>query len=165
MLKDYQKGRIETIFNPALDSKRLGYHTIQSEIAIGSGRFLGKGFKQGSQGQLGFLPARHTDFVFAAWSEERGFIGSIVLLLLFLFVCLRLLRTAREAKDRLGALFVAGVLSLFLFHIVVNVGMVLGMLPIVGIPLPLVSAGGSSLMAYFAAMSICMNIKMRRYVN
>ncbi len=165
MLKDYQKGRIETVFNPALDSKRLGYHTIQSEIAIGSGRFLGKGFKQGSQGQLGFLPARHTDFVFAVWSEERGFIGAIALLLLFLFMCLRLLRTAREAKDKVGIFFVAGVLALLIFHVIINVGMVLGLLPIVGIPLPLISAGGSSLIAYFAAMSICMNIKMRRYVN
>ncbi len=165
MLKDYQKGRIETIFNPANDSKRLGYHTIQSEIAIGSGKFLGKGFKQGSQGQLGFLPARHTDFVFAVWAEERGFVGAMVVLLLFLFVCLRLLRAARDAKDRVGALFVIGVLSLFVFHIVVNIGMVVGLLPIIGIPLPLVSAGGSSLIACFAAMSICMNIKMRRYVN
>lgn len=165
MLKDYQKGRIETIFNPALDSKRLGYHTIQSEIAIGSGRFNGKGFKQGSQGQLGFLPARHTDFVFAVWSEERGFLGSMFLLLLFFFVCLRLLKTARDTKDKVGALFVTGVLSLFLFHIIINVGMVVGLLPIIGIPLPLVSAGGSSMIAYFAAMSLCMNIKMRRYVN
>jgi rod shape determining protein RodA len=164
-LKDYQKGRIETIFNPANDSHKLGYQTIQSEIAIGSGRFLGKGFKQGSQGQLGFLPARHTDFVFAVWSEERGFVGSMVLLALLLFVTLRLLRTAREARDKSGSMFVAGVLALYLFHIVLNVGMVVGFLPVIGIPLPLVSAGGSSLIAYFASMSICMNIKMRRYVN
>ncbi len=165
MLKGYQKGRIETIFNPANDSKRLGYHTIQSEIAIGSGRFLGKGFKQGTQGQLGFLPARHTDFIFAVWAEERGFVGAMAVLLLFLLVCLRMVRAAREAKDRIGALFVIGVLSLFVFHILVNIGMVVGLLPIIGIPLPLISAGGSSLLASFAAMSICMNIKMRRYVN
>ncbi len=164
-LKDYQKGRIETIFNPANDSHKLGYQTIQSEIAIGSGKFLGKGFKRGSQGQLGFLPARHTDFVSAVWSEERGFVGSMALLALLLFVTLRLLRTSREARDKAGSLFVAGVLALFLFHIVLNVGMVVGFLPVIGIPLPLVSAGGSSLIAYFASMSICMNIKMRRYVN
>ncbi len=164
-LKDYQKGRIETILNPAHDSRKLGYQTIQSEIAIGSGKFLGKGFKQGTQGQLGFLPARHTDFVFAVWSEERGFLGSMGLLGLLLFVTLRLLRTAREARDKAGMMFVVGVIALFLFHIVLNVGMVVGFLPVIGIPLPLVSAGGSSMIAYFASMSICMNIKMRRYVN
>ncbi len=165
MLKDYQKGRIETVFNPSTDPHRRGYQTIQSEIAIGSGRFLGKGFKQGTQGQLGFLPARHTDFIFAVLAEERGFVGSIGLLALFLLVTLRMLRAAREAKDKVGALIIIGVLGLFLFHIFINVGMVLGLLPIAGIPLPFVSAGGSSLIASFAAMSLCMNVKMRRYVN
>jgi rod shape determining protein RodA len=165
MLKDYQKGRIETVFNPSNDPHRRGYQTIQSEIAIGSGRFLGKGFKQGSQGQLGFLPARHTDFVFAVWAEERGFIGSIGLLLLFLFVALRMVRAAKEAKDKIGGMVIVGVLGLFLFHFIINVGMVLGLLPIAGIPLPLVSAGGSSMISSFVAMSLCMNIKMRRYVN
>jgi rod shape determining protein RodA len=165
LLKDYQKGRIETVFNPSNDPHRRGYQTIQSEIAIGSGKFLGKGFKQGSQGQLGFLPARHTDFVFAVWAEERGFIGSIGLLLLFLFVALRMVRAAKEAKDKIGAMVIVGVLGLFLFHFIINVGMVLGLLPIAGIPLPLVSAGGSSLISSFVAMSLCMNIKMRRYVN
>ncbi len=165
MLKDYQKGRIQTVFNPANDPLHLGYQTIQSKIAIGSGRFLGKGFKQGSQSQLGFLPARHTDFVFAVLSEEKGFIGSITVLGLFLFVSMRLLRTARDAKDRVGTLLVVGVLSLFLFHVAINVGMVVGLLPIAGIPLPFVSAGGSSLISSFAAMSLCMNVRMRRYVN
>jgi rod shape determining protein RodA len=164
-LKDYQKGRIQTVFNPSNDPHHLGYQTIQSKIAIGSGKFLGKGFKQGSQGQLGFLPARHTDFVFAVVSEERGFLGSISVLGLFLFVSIRLLRTAREAKDKIGALIVVGVLALFLFHVMINVGMVIGLLPITGIPLPLLSAGGSSLISTFLAMSLCMNIRMRRYVN
>ena len=165
LLKDYQKGRIETVFNPTTDPHRRGYQTIQSEIAIGSGRFLGKGFKQGTQGQLGFLPARHTDFIFAVLAEERGFVGSISLLALFLFVSLRMVRAAREAKDKVGTMIIIGVLGLFLFHVFINVGMVLGLLPIAGIPLPLVSAGGSSLIASFAAMSVCMNVKMRRYVN
>jgi rod shape determining protein RodA len=164
-LKDYQRGRIQTVFNPGNDPHHLGYQSIQSKIAIGSGRFLGKGFKQGSQGQLGFLPARHTDFVFAVVSEERGFLGSISVLGLFLFVSMRLLRTAREAKDKIGAMVVVGVLALFLFHVMVNVGMVIGLLPITGIPLPLLSAGGSSLITTFLAMSLCMNIRMRRYVN
>lgn len=164
-LKDYQKGRIQTVLNPSNDPHRLGYQTIQSEIAIGSGRFLGKGFRQGSQGQLGFLPARRTDFVFAVLAEERGFLGGISVLALFLFVSLRMVRAAREAKDKLGTMVIVGVLALFLFHIVINAGMVMGLLPIAGIPLPLVSAGGSSLISYFLAMGLCMNIKMRRYVN
>jgi rod shape determining protein RodA len=164
-LKDYQKGRIQTVLNPANDPHRLGYQTIQSEIAIGSGRFLGKGLRQGSQGQLGFLPARRTDFVFAVLAEESGFVGGISVLVIFLFVSLRMVWAAREAKDKLGTMVVIGVLALFLFHIVINAGMVMGLLPIAGIPLPLVSAGGSSLISFFLAMGICMNIKMRRYVN
>ncbi len=165
MLHDYQKGRIETVLNPSQDPRRMGYQTIQSEIAIGSGRFFGKGFKQGSQGNLGFLPARHTDFVFAVLSEEKGFVGSITILALLLLISLRLLSAACEAKDKFGSLVITGVLALFLFHVVINVGMVEGLLPIAGIPLPFVSAGGSSLISFFAAMGLCMNIKMRRYVN
>jgi len=165
LMRGYRQGRIETVFNPASDPHRLGYQTIQSEIAIGSGRFLGKGFKQGSQGHLGFLPARHTDFVFAVLSEEKGFVGSITILGLFLFLAFRLFRTAREAKDKVGSMIVVGVLALLLFHVLYNVGMVEGLLPIVGIPLPFVSAGGSSLISFFIAMSLCMGIRMRRYVN
>jgi rod shape determining protein RodA len=164
-LKDYQKGRIQTVLNPENDPHRLGYQTIQSEIAIGSGEFLGKGFRQGSQGQLGFLPARRTDFIFAVLAEENGFIGAIAVVGLFLFISLRMLRAAREAKDRLGTMVVVGVLSIYLFHIVINIGMVVGLLPIAGIPLPFVSAGGSSLMSFFFAMGLAMSVKMRRYVN
>jgi rod shape determining protein RodA len=165
LMRGYRQGRIETVFNPEGDAHRLGYQTIQSEIAIGSGKFLGKGFKQGSQGHLGFLPARHTDFVFAVLAEEKGFLGSIAILCLFLFLTLRLFRTAREAKDKIGSMMVVGVLSVLLFHVIINIGMVEGLLPIIGIPLPFVSAGGSSLISYFAAMSLCMGIRMRRYVN
>jgi rod shape determining protein RodA len=165
MLKDYQRGRIQTVLNPSSDLHGLGYQPQQSKIAIGSGGFLGKGFKQGTQGQLGFLPARHTDFVFAVLSEERGFLGSILLLGLFLLVSHRMLRSAREAKDRIGSMVILGVFSLYLFHVLINVGMNVGLLPIAGIPLPLVSAGGSSLLSYFAGMGLCMNINMRRFVN
>ena len=165
MLEDYQKGRIQTIFNLSDDPHHFGYQTIQSKIAIGSGRFLGKGFKQGSQSQLGFLPARHTDFIFAALSEEKGFLGSTIILGIFLFVFLRLLRTAREAKDRIGSMIVVGVLALLLFHVTINIGMVVGLLPILGIPLPFISAGGSSLISSVVAMGLCMNVRMRRYVN
>lgn len=165
MLKDYQRGRIQTVLNPSSDPRGLGYQPQQSKIAIGSGGFLGKGFKQGTQGQLGFLPARHTDFVFAVLSEERGFVGSITLLGIFLLISYRMLRSAREAKDRIGAMLIMGVFSLYLFHVLINVGMNVGLLPIAGIPLPLVSAGGSSLISYFAGMGLCMNINMRRFVN
>ncbi|MBN1570439.1 MAG: rod shape-determining protein RodA [Acidobacteria bacterium] len=165
LLRGHQKGRFETVLNPGSDPLRSGYQKIQSEIAIGSGRFLGKGFKRGTQGNLGFLPAPHTDFVFAVLSEEKGFVGSISILGLFLLVASRLFRAAREAKDKVGALIVVGVLALMLFHVVINIGMGVGLLPIAGIPLPFVSAGGSSLISFFAAMSICMGIRMRRYVN
>jgi rod shape determining protein RodA len=165
LLRGHQKGRIETVFNPSSDPHGLGYQTQQSEIAIGSGKFLGKGFKQGSQGHLGFLPARHTDFVFAVLAEEKGFAGSIFILGLFLYLSSRLFRTALEAKDKIGAMIVVGVLALLLFHVVINVGMDVGLLPIIGIPLPFISAGGSSLISFFAAMSLCMGIRMRRYVN
>ena len=164
-LRGYQRGRIQTVINPSSDPRGLGYQTAQSEIAIGYGRFLGKGFKQGSQGLLGFLPARNTDFVFAVLAEEKGFAGSITILGLFLLTSFRLFRIAREAKDKVGAYIVIGVLAIMLFHFIINVGMVVGFLPILGIPLPFVSAGGSSLISFFAAMSLCIGVGMRRYVN
>jgi rod shape determining protein RodA len=165
LLRGHQKSRIETVFNPENDPLRAGYHTIQSEIAIGSGKFLGKGLKRGTQGQLGFLPAKLTDFVFAVFAEEKGFVGSLAILGLFFFIALELFRTAREAKDKIGALIVIGVLTIFLFHMIINIGMVIGLIPIAGIPLPFVSAGGSSLISFYAAMSLCMSVRMRRYVN
>jgi rod shape determining protein RodA len=165
MLRNHQRNRIETVFNPSKDPQRLGYQTLQSEIAIGSGQFFGKGFKQGSQGHLGFLPARHTDFVFAVFAEEKGFVGGIAILGLFLFIAFELLRMACEAKDKIGTLIVVGVLSMFLFHSIINIGMVIGLIPIAGIPLPFVSAGGSSLISFYASMGFCMSIRMRRYVN
>ena len=164
-LQEYQKGRIMNALNPSSDPQGIGYQSRQSEIAIGSGMLLGKGFKQGSQGNLGFLPARHTDYVFAVLAEEKGFVGSISILGLFLFLYYRMFRTAREAKDKIGMMIVAGVLTLLLFHMAYNIGMVEGLLPIVGIPLPFVSAGGSALITYYAAMSLCMGVWLRRYVN
>ena len=164
-LQEYHKGRIKNVIYPASDPYGLGYQTRQSEIAIGSGQLLGKGFKQGSQGNLGFLPARHTDYVFAVLAEEKGFVGSISILSLFLLLSYRLFRAAREAKDKIGMMIVVGILTLLLFHMTYNIGMVEGLLPIVGIPLPFVSAGGSALVTYYAAMSLCMGVWVRRYVN
>jgi rod shape determining protein RodA len=165
LLRDVQRDRFKTVFNAETDPHRLGYQTIQSEIAIGSGRFLGKGFRHGSQGNLGFLPARVTDFVFSVLAEEKGFAGSIAILGLFLFGTFRLFRIAREARDKIGSYIVVGVLSILLFHVIINIGMVVGLLPIAGIPLPFVSAGGSSLISFYAAMSLCIGVRMRRYVN
>jgi len=161
----YQKERIETIFNPSNDPQRVGYQTIQSMIAIGSGQFLGKGFKHGTQGYLGFLPARHTDFVFSVLAEEKGFVGCISVLALFLFVLSRLYRTVCEARDKIGAMIVSGVAALMFCHVAINIGMVFGVFPVVGIPLPFISAGGSSLITCFAAMGISMSVRIRRYVN
>jgi rod shape determining protein RodA len=165
MLREVQRDRFKTVFNAETDPHRLGYQTIQSEIAIGSGRFLGKGFKHGSQGNLGFLPARVTDFVFSVLAEEKGFAGSVTVLGLFLLGSFRLFRIAREARDKIGSYIVVGVLTIFLFHIVINIGMVVGLLPIAGIPLPFVSAGGSSLIVFYSAISLCIGVGMRRYVN
>jgi len=165
LLRGYQKERIETAFNPYKDPHGGGYQSIQSMIAIGSGQFKGKGLGQGSQGNLGFLPARHTDFVFSVLAEEIGFIGSITILALYLFVLSRLFITVCEARDKLGAMIVSGFAAMIFGHIVINIGMVIGMLPITGIPLPFISAGGSSLIACFIAMGISMSVRMRRYVN
>jgi rod shape determining protein RodA len=164
-LRDYQQERIRNVFNPSNDPQGMGYQSRQSEIAIGSGRLFGKGFKQGSQGNLGFLPAQHTDFVFAVLAEEMGFAGSLTVLGLFFLLLSRVYRAARDAKDKTGTYIVAGVLTLLLFHLTINIGMVVALLPIAGIPLPFVSAGGSALVTYYAAMSLCMGIWMRRYVN
>jgi len=165
MMHGYQKERIETIFNLSSDPHNVGYQTIQSMIAIGSGQFWGKGLKQGSQGYLGFLPARHTDFVFATLAEEIGFIGSIAILALYLFVLSRFFRTVCEARDKIGAMIVSGIAALIFCHIAINIGMVFGVFPVVGIPLPFISAGGSSLVTCFMAMGISMSVRMRRYVN
>ncbi|MBI4481918.1 MAG: rod shape-determining protein RodA [Acidobacteria bacterium] len=165
VLKDYQKERIKTVFNPSADPKGKGYQSIQSMIAIGSGGFLGKGILRGSQSQLRFLPEPHNDFIFATLAEELGFLGAVSCLGLYLFVLLRCLKIAREAKDRLGSLIVVGVTSVLLFHVLVNMGMVMGLVPIVGIPLPLMSYGGSSVVSTFVAIGLVLNIGMRRFVN
>ena len=165
MMHGYHKKRIETILDPSIDPKGTGHQTIQSMIAIGSGQFWGKGLKQGTQGYLGFLPARHTDFVFSVLAEEKGFVGSITILALFLFVLSRLFRTICEARDKIGSMIVAGVAALIFCHVMINIGMVFGVFPVIGIPLPFISAGGSSLITCFIAMGISMNVRIRRYVN
>ncbi len=164
-LRDYQKSRIYTFLDPSLDPKGAGYQKIQSQIAVGSGGFLGKGFRQGSQSQLGYLPARHTDFIFSVLAEERGFVGVSVVLGLYLLVLFRALETARLARDRLGAFLVAGLAATLTFQVVYNVAMVAGLVPVKGLPLPLMSYGGASVLSTMMGLGFILNVRMRRFAN
>ncbi|MEW6388004.1 MAG: rod shape-determining protein RodA [Thermodesulfobacteriota bacterium] len=163
-LKDYQKQRVLTFLNPDQDPLGAGYHIIQSKIAVGSGQFWGKGFLQGTQSQLHFLPEQHTDFVFSVFAEEWGFIGSALLVLLYTGLTLWGLQVARDCKDRFGHLLALGLTALIFWQVFVNLCMVTGLMPVVGIPLPLFSYGGSSLITTFLAVGIFLNIRMRRFL-
>ena len=164
-LKPYQKDRLTSFLHPDADSQKSGYQLEQSKIAVGAGGILGQGVLKGSQTQGLFLPEPHTDFIFAAWSEEHGFVGALALLLLYLMVLMRLIHNAQTASDRAGGFVVMGVVAILLFHVLVNAGMVVGFMPVTGIPLPLMSYGGSSLLFMFLALGIVMNVRMRRFVN
>ena len=161
-LKDYQKMRIMVFMDPNVDPLGSGYHIIQSKIAIGSGMLFGKGLFEGTQSQLNFLPENHTDFIFAVVGEELGFIGAVCLLLLYLVVLWRGVQIAREAVDVFGRLMAVGITSMFAFHVLVNVGMTMGIMPVTGIPLPLMSYGVSSLTTNIMAIAILMNIQLRK---
>lgn len=163
-LKGYQKARLTSFLDPGADPLGTGYHLMQSKIAIGSGGFFGKGFTKGTQGKLMFLPEHHTDFVFAVLAEEWGLIGSFVVLSLFLGLILEGLNGASNAKDRFGFLMAFGITSMFFWHVIINLGMVSGILPVVGVPLPFVSYGGSFLITSMTAAGILINIKMRRFI-
>ncbi len=162
-LKSYQRQRILTFLNPDLDPLGAGYHVIQSKIAIGSGRFFGKGYLKGTQNQLDFLPAQHTDFIFSVFAEEWGFFGSLVLLGIYFTFLFFSLRVVARAKDRFGALLVFGTTAIFFWQVLINVGMVTGVLPVVGVPLPLLSYGGSSVLSMMVAVGLMMNVSMRRF--
>src|SRR5207253_10668670 len=160
-----QKARISTFLDPSQDAKGAGYQQIQARITVGSGGLSGKGFKQGTQGQLRFLPVAHNDFIFSVLGEEEGFIGVLVALGLYLFVILRSIEAARLAKDRLGAYLVGGIISGFAFQVIYNVAMSVGLAPVKGITLPLMSYGGSSMIAALAAFGPILNVRMRRFTN
>lgn len=162
LLKEYQVKRLTVFLDPYADRMGDGWNVIQSMIAIGSGGFFGKGLFGGSQTQLNFLPARHTDFIYSVVGEEFGFLGAAFLLFLFALLLWRLLRITVIAKDRFGSLITAGVTSMFLFHILVNIGMTLGVMPITGITLPFISQGGSSLLANLLCIGLVANVVMRR---
>jgi len=163
-LKGYQKARLMSFWDPTLDPLGTGYHVLQSKIAIGSGRFIGNGFTHGTQGQLRFLPEHHTDFIFSVLSEEWGFAGSFIVLTLYFILILWGLNIAQNAKDRLGAFLAFGVSSMLLWHIAINIGMVTGMLPVVGVPLPFISYGGSFLLTAMIGAGILANVSMRRFI-
>jgi rod shape determining protein RodA len=165
VLKPYQRERLTSFMNPEADKQGSGYQVIQSQIAVGSGGIWGKGTAQGSQTHLAYLPVPQTDFIFAAFSEEHGFVGALGVLLLYFIVLMRLTQNAQTAPDRAGTFVVMGVVAVLSFHILVNVGMVVGFMPVTGIPLPLMSYGGSSVLFMFLALGIVMNIRMRRFVN
>lgn len=162
-LKDYQKSRLIAFMEPGSDHTGIGYHLNQSKITVGSGKFLGKGYLQGTQGPFRFLPEKHTDFIFAVFAEEWGFFGSSILLFLYLVLILRGLDTARKAKDDFGRLLALGVTFMFFIYFVVNVGMTLGVMPVVGIPLPFMSYGGTALLSNLIAIGILINIRTRRF--
>jgi rod shape determining protein RodA len=162
VLKDYQKDRLRIFMNPELDPMGKGYHVIQSKIAVGSGRIFGSGLFQGKQNQLAFLPEQHTDFIFSVVGEELGFVGGAILLFLYLLTLMRGLHLAAVAKDTYGTLLITGIIAMFAFHILVNVGMTVGVMPVTGLPLPFMSYGGSALLTNMIAVGIVLNVGMRR---
>jgi rod shape determining protein RodA len=165
VLQDYQKQRISTFIDPWQDPRDTGYQQIQARITTGSGELWGKGFQQGTQAQQGFLPEAQNDFIFSALAEERGFAGVLVTLGLYLFVIVRALEAARLSKDRLGAYLVVGVLACFTFQVIYNVTMSAGLAPVKGLTLPLLSYGGSSMIATLAGFGLILNVRMRRFTN
>ncbi|APG27408.1 rod shape-determining protein RodA [Syntrophotalea acetylenivorans] len=163
LLHDYQKQRILTFLSPERDPLGSGYHIIQSKIAVGSGGFFGKGFMKGTQSQLSFLPERHTDFAFSVFAEEWGFCGSLLLLGLYLLIIIWGIYVARSAADLFGTFLAFGVSAMLFWHIVINLGMVIGLLPVVGVPLPLFSYGGTSMITTMLGTGLLLNVSMRRF--
>jgi rod shape determining protein RodA len=164
-LKDYQKSRLISFMDPDRDPQGTGYQLIQSQIAVGAGGMFGKGIAKGTQTQLRFLPVPHTDFIFSGFSEEHGFVGVVAVLSLYFVMIMRIVQNAQTAADRSGMYICMGVAALLLFHMLVNVGMVVGKMPVTGIPLPFMSAGGSSVWSNFLALGLVNNVRLRRFVN
>ncbi len=165
VFKDYQKARVLTFVNPSIDPKGAGYQIIQSKIAVGSGGVTGKGWKAGSQSQLKFVPEQATDFIFSVLAEEWGLLGSSILLCLYFFVVMRCCDIAAAARDPLGSYIVLGFMSIFVFQVLINIGMIIGLTPTTGLPLPFMSYGGSSMIVNFIGIGLVINVNMRRFVN
>lgn len=163
-LKEYQRNRVLTFLSPGRDPRGTGYNSIQSKIAVGSGQILGKGFRKGTQSQLEFIPERHSDFIFSVLSEEHGFIGSITTLSLFIILYIMSINIAAGARDKFGVLLVVGTTVALFWHMFINIGMVIGLLPIVGVPLPLLSYGGSSMLTTMFGLGLISAVAYRRYL-
>jgi rod shape determining protein RodA len=165
VLKDFQKERLITFRDPSHDPQGRGYQVIQSKIAVGDGGMWGRGVTHGTQTQLRFLPVPHTDFIFAAFAEEHGFVSVVVALGLYFLLLMQIVQNAQAAPDRAGMYICMGVATLLLFHVLVNVGMVVGKVPVSGIPLPLMSAGGSNMISVFMMLGLVNNVRLRRFVR
>lgn len=163
-LKPYQRQRIVTFLDPMSDPKGAGYNSIQSMIAVGSGQMIGKGYKKGTQSQLNFLPEHHTDFIFSVFSEEHGFVGCFILLILYLIFLMNGLQIAYQSHDKFALFLVLGIMCIYFWHIVVNMGMVMGILPIVGVPLPFLSYGGSALITATLGVAIVTNVANKKFM-
>jgi rod shape determining protein RodA len=164
-LEPYQRDRITAFLDPEQDPRGTGYQPIQSKIAVGSGEIWGKGFAQGSQTQLRFLPVPHTDFIFSAYAEETGFVGVVLALTLYFAMLMRIVHNAQTAADAAGMYICMGVAALLLFHVFVNISMVMGRMPVTGLPLPLMSYGGSSTITTFALLGLVNNVRLHRFTN
>lgn len=165
LIKPYQRGRLLSFLAPSLDPLGAGYNVFQSKVAIGSGRIFGKGLFSSTQGRLGFLPERHTDFIFSLISEEVGFLGSVLILILFLVLIYRCLSIVQESRDRFGSFVAGGITTLFVFNCFINIGMSIGVMPAVGLPLPFLSYGGSHLVSVYFAIGLLLSIHLRRFVH
>ena len=164
LMHDYQKQRVLTFLNPGDDPLGAGYHILQSRIAIGSGELWGKGYMEGMMNKLNFLPERHSDFALAVFGEEWGFVGCVALVTLFCLFLLSIFSTVVQAKDRFGSMLAVGVFFYFFWQICINMGMVIGLMPVVGIPLPFISYGGSATVVNFTLLGIVLNVSMRRFM-
>ena len=164
LLRGYQKKRILTFLNPERDPLGAGYHIIQSKIAIGSGMLTGKGFLKGTQNALSFLPEQHTDFIFSVVAEEWGLVGSVILLLVFLMLIIWALNVAYRCRDPFGTILSVGITAMLFWQVFINVGMAMGLLPVVGVPLPFISYGGSSIINTMICIGLLMNVSMRRFM-
>jgi len=164
-MKGYQKNRILTFLNPDRDPLGAGYHIIQSKIAIGSGMFTGKGFLKGTQNALSFLPEQHTDFIFSVLAEEWGLVGCVVLLVIFLMLIIWALNVAHRCRDPFGTILAVGVTAMIFWQVFINIGMAMGLMPVVGVPLPFISYGGSSIITTMICIGLLMNVSMRRFMQ
>ncbi|HWQ55576.1 MAG TPA: rod shape-determining protein RodA [Bryobacteraceae bacterium] len=164
-LKDYQKARLISFMDPDRDPRGTGYQTIQSKIAVGNGGMWGQGVTKGTQTQLRFLPVPHTDFIFSAFAEEHGFVGVVIMLALYFVLIMQVVQNAQTAPDKAGMFICMGIAAIWLFHVWVNIGMVVGRMPVTGIPLPFMSSGGSSIWSNFMMLGLVNSVRLRRFVN